>query len=111
MALPNSSDVVSSKRNPVDVLPSIGSALQLTVTTSSARQAFTAGARRVSIVANGTAMRYALGDGTVTASTTTSHYIGASERLEFDLDPSHTYIAAIGANSAAGGTLEISELG
>lgn len=111
MALPNSSDTVSPKRDPVDVLPTIGSALQLTVTTSSARQQLTAGCRRVSIVANGTAMRYALGDNTVIASGTASHYIAAGERLEFLLDATQTYIAAIGANSAAGGTLEISEIG
>ncbi len=67
----------------------------------------TASCTRISIVAVGTAIRYSIGSDAQTA-TTTSHLILEGERLDISV-PIGANIAAK-SNSAAIGTLEISEL-
>jgi len=113
MALPNSSDTVSKKRMPVDISPTIGAAYQLSVSTTSARQALTAGVGRISIFARGCDMKYLLGGGSVAADNVTSHWISAGERLDFQVDSGQSNIAAIAASGGNGtsGTLEITEIG
>ncbi len=112
MPLPKSSDHFSPKSAPVDVLPILGDARQLAVTGSSARTTLSSGVRRLSISAKGCAMRFAVGDGTVTASTTTSHYLQQDERIEFTLPPTEaTHIAAVADGGSGTGSLEITELG
>lgn len=95
-----------------DILPKIGASRPLAASGTSARVAFTTGLVRVSIKARGAALRYLLGDNTVTASATTSHYLDAGERIEFALDAAQTHIAVIIAASetATSGALEITEL-
>ena len=90
---------------PVDTLASVGVARLIAMGATSANVALTTTTRRVSIHAT-VAGFYAVGTGAQTASAT-SHYIGAGERLDFDV-AANTQIATIRAT--ADGTLYISEL-
>lgn len=90
---------------PVDSLASLGVARSVAMGAASANVALTTTTRRVSIHAT-VAGFYAVGTGAQNASAT-SHYIGAGERLDFDV-AANTQIAAIRAS--ADGTLYISEL-
>lgn len=74
---------------------------------SSASIALTTTARRVSIVARGSDLRYLVGTGAVTA-LATSHYIMAGERIDIGV-PASGVIAVLSA-TAATGVLEITEL-
>lgn len=91
---------------PVDVLATLSSAKSVAIGATSANVALAAGTRRVSIHATVAAF-YAVGTGAQTA-TTSTHYIGAGERLDFDV-AANSQIAAIRA-VAVDGTLYISEL-
>jgi hypothetical protein len=90
---------------PVDTLAGIGVARLIAMGATSVNLALSTTTRRVSIHAT-VAGFYAVGTGAQTASATT-HYIGAGERLDFDV-AANTQIAAIRAT--ADGTLYISEL-
>jgi hypothetical protein len=91
---------------PVDTLATLGTARLVAMGAASANVALTAGARRVSIHAT-VAGFYAVGAGAQTA-TTSSHYIGAGERLDFDVAAS-SQIAALRGGSVDG-VLYITEL-
>ena len=102
------------KRAPVEPLGAVGIARQLAVTTVSANKALTANITRISIFANGTDMRYAIGNAaqvaTLTDGATTSHFIAAGERLDLAI-PSNITTPNIAARAVtATGTLEITEL-
>lgn len=92
---------------PVDTLATVGVARQLAAGAASANTALTTTARRISIHANGAAIRYAIGTGAQTASAT-SHYIASGERLDLDV-PASAQIAVIRAGGTDG-VLEVSEL-
>lgn len=92
---------------PVDTLGTVGVARQLAAGAASANTALTITARRISIHANGAAIRYAIGTGAQTASAT-SHYIASGERLDLDV-PASAQIAVIRAGSTDA-VLEVSEL-
>jgi len=91
---------------PVDTLASLGVARQLAAgAASSASVALTS--RRVSLHANGAAIRISVGTGAQTA-TATSHFIASGERLDISV-PASAQIAVIRAGSTDG-VLELSEL-
>ncbi len=91
---------------PVDSLGVLGAAKSVAMGSASANVALTSTTRRVSIHAT-VAGFYAVGTGAQTASATT-HYIGAGERLDFNIAGS-SQIAAIRSGSTDG-TLYITEL-
>jgi hypothetical protein len=96
---------------PTEPLGMPGVARQVTVTTTSANTALTAGVKRVSIKARGCDMRYLVGAAAQTAIATTSHYIEVGERLDIAL-PAGGNLAVIRDTAAvSNGTLEITELG
>lgn len=117
MPLANPAPTVGNPLQTVNTLPTLGDPKQLAVSSSSARQALTAGVKRISILADGCDTRYALGDNTVTANSATSHLIKNGERLEFLIDATlvaaggQVYVAAIAKGGSGVGALEISELG
>lgn len=90
---------------PVDTLASLGTARSVAMGSASANIALTSTVRRVSIHATEAGF-YSVGNGAQTASST-SHYIGSGERLDFDV-AENTQIAAI--RLSINGTLYISEL-
>ena len=92
---------------PVDTLATVGVARQLAAGAASANTTLTTTARRITIHANGAAIRYAIGTGAQTASAT-SHYIASGERLDWDV-PANAQIAVIRAG-ATDGVLEVSEM-
>jgi hypothetical protein len=86
-------------------------ARQVTVTTTSANTALTAGVKRISIKARTCDMRFAVGSTAQTANATTSHFIEAGERLDIAV-PATANIAVIRDSAAtANGVLCITELG
>lgn len=83
---------------------------QLTVTSTSSSVNLTTTCKRISIRARSAPMRFVVGTGSQTA-TTTSHFIGQDERLDLAI-PLNGVIAAIRDTAATSdGTLTISELG
>jgi hypothetical protein len=100
---------------PVDLLPRLGTPKQLATdaATTSNRVALTAGVLRISVTARLADHRIALGGGAVVVSASTSHYLQQGERIEFNVDSTQTYLAAIIAGSVSGvtvGAIEITEL-
>jgi hypothetical protein len=97
---------------PVDVLARPTIARQLPVTPASANQELTNAATRISIYARGCDMRYAVGTGPQTATSTTgvatSHFIASGERLDITVPLDAPNIAALAVSGE--GTLEITEL-
>lgn len=94
----------------VNTLAQPGVARQLAAAVSagaSANTVLTSTARRISIRATGSAIRYAIGAAAQTASSTT-HYIGIDERLDLAV-PASAQIAVISATTTAG-VLEVTEL-
>lgn len=91
---------------PVDVLATLSTAKSVAIGATSVGVALGTSTQRISIHATVAAF-YAIGSGTQTASAST-HYIGAGERLDFDV-AANSQIAAIRA-VAVDGTLYISEL-
>lgn len=89
----------------VDTLSSLGTARSVAMGAASTNIALTSTARRVSIHATAAGF-YSVGVVAQTASAS-SHYIGAGERLDFDV-AANTQIAAI--RSTTDGILYISEL-
>ena len=92
---------------PVDTLAAVGVARQLAAGAATANTALTATARRISIHARLSDIRYAIGTGEQTA-TATSHYIAMGERLDLDV-PASAQIAVIRAGTTDA-VLEVSEL-
>ena len=91
----------------VEPLGKAGAARQLSAGASSVNTALTAGVYRVSMRATGADIRFAIGSGAQTA-TTSSHFIANGERLDFAV-PISANIAVIRAGSTSG-TLELTEL-
>ena len=87
-------------------IPSV--ARQLVAGAASANTALTTTCRRISIFARGADIRYVIGSTSQTANASTSHFIGANERLDLRL-PATPNIAVIRAGGTDG-TLEVTEL-
>ena len=86
-------------------------ARQLAVSGTSASVTLSKGVSRASIVARGGPVRFVVGMGAQTANATTSHYLGAEERIDIKFQSGST-IAAIRANGdTTAQALEITELG
>lgn len=96
-------------RNNVEPLSSLGVARQLSVTSTSNSATLTTTVTRMSLVANGCAMRFVIGTGAQTANASTSHYLQTGERMDVSCATSST-VAAIALYGGTG-TLEITELG
>jgi hypothetical protein len=89
-------------------IPSV--ARQLTATATSASTALTANVSRISIRARGCDIRYVVGIGTQTASSTASHFIANGERLDIGV-PFGASIGVIRESAATvDGNLAVSEL-
>lgn len=93
----------------VEILGKPGVARQLSAGATSANTALTAGVFRISVRAVGADIRFAIGQGTQTASATTSHFIADGERLDFAIT-SGANIAVI-RDASTDGVLEVTELG
>lgn len=91
----------------VEPLGQAGLARQLTVNDTSANTALTAGIFRISMRAVGADIRYQIGNGTQTA-TSSSHFIANGERLDLAVPPSANI--AVLRNATTNGTLEVTEL-
>lgn len=91
----------------VEPLGAPGAARQLAAGSTTANTALSAGVFRVSMRATGADIRFAIGSGSQTA-TTTSHFIANGERLDFAVPPGAN-IAVIRAGTT-NATLELTEL-
>jgi hypothetical protein len=91
----------------VEPLGQVGAARQLSAGSSSANTALSAGVFRISIRATGADIRFSIGQGAQTASST-SHFIAQDERLDFSVT-SGSNIAVIRAGNT-NGVLEVTEL-
>ena len=91
----------------VEPLGKAGLARQLTAGSTSANTALTAGVTRISMRAVNADIRFVMGIGSQTA-TSTSHFIANGERLDFACFP-NTNIAVI-RDGSSDGTLEVTEL-
>lgn len=91
----------------VEPLGQAGLARQLTVNGTSDNTALTAGIFRISMRAVGADIRYQIGNGTQTA-TSSSHFIANGERLDLAVPPSANI--AVLRNATTNGTLEVTEL-
>lgn len=101
-------DLRGGAKLPTNILMGLGGAKAVAAGSSSARvQLATSGIVGVSITAVGADMYFALGDGTV-AATTSSHYLPEGQSRDFRVATSQ-YIAAIRAGSTDG-SLKITEL-
>ena len=98
---------ISQTKN-VEILGKPGVARQLAAGATSANTALTAGVFRISMRAEGADIRFAIGQGTQTASATTSHFIGDGERLDFAIVDGAN-IAVI-RDASTDGVLELTEL-
>lgn len=94
----------------IDRVEPLGQAMyarQLSAGSSSANTALTAGVNRISMRAVGADIRYQIGLGSQTA-TSSSHFIANGERLDVAV-PSNANIAVI-RNGTTDGVLEVTEL-
>ena len=91
----------------VEPLGHAGAARQLAAGSTTANTALSAGVYRVSMRATGADIRFAIGTGSQTA-TTSSHFIANGERLDFAV-PRNANIAVLRAGTT-NGTLEVTEL-
>ena len=82
-------------RTPVEPLANIGASAQVNAGSASARVALPAADRAVRLTATGN-LRFAIGDGTVTAADAagTSHYLSGGSVIELRLN-GQTHVAAI----------------
>ena len=92
----------------VEILGKPGIAHQLAAGAASANYALTAGVFRISMRAVGADIRFAIGQGTQTASATASHFIADGERLAFAIT-NGANIAVI-RDASTDGVLEVTEL-
>ena len=91
----------------VEPLGQAGAARQLSATNTSTNTALTASVYRISMRAVGADIRFSIGTGAQTA-TTTSHFIANGERLDFAVPPGGNI--AVLRNGTTNGTLEVTEL-
>ena len=91
----------------VEPLGQAGLARQLTAGSTTSNTALTAGVFRISMRAVGADIRFSIGTGAQTA-TTTSHFIANGERLDFAVPPGGNI--AVLRNGTTNGTLEVTEL-
>ena len=91
----------------VEPLGQAGLARQLTAGSTTSNTALTAGVFRISMRAVGADIRFSIGTGTQTA-TSSSHFIANGERLDFALPPGANI--AVLRNGTTDGTLEVTEL-
>lgn len=91
----------------VEPLGQAGLARQLAAGSTTSNTALTAGVFRISMRAVGADIRFSIGTGTQTA-TTSSHFIANGERLDFALPPGANI--AVLRNGTTDGTLEVTEL-
>ena len=91
----------------VEPLGQAGLARQLAAGSTTSNTALTAGVFRISMRAVGADIRFSIGTGTQTA-TTSSHFIANGERLDFAV-PGAANIAVL-RNGTTNGTLEVTEL-
>ena len=91
----------------VEPLGQAGLARQLAAGSTTSNTALTAGVFRISMRAVGADIRFSIGTGTQTA-TTSSHFIANGERLDFAV-PGAANIAVL-RNGTTDGTLEVTEL-
>lgn len=91
----------------VEPLGKPGIARQLTAGATTSNTALTAGVFRISIRAVGADIRFNIGSGAQTA-TTSSHFIANGERLDFAVPPGGNI--AVLRNATTNGTLEVTEL-
>ena len=91
----------------VEPLGKPGLARQLAAGSTTSNTALTAGVFRISMRAVGADIRFSIGTGTQTA-TTSSHFIANGERLDFALPPGANI--AVLRNGTTDGTLEVTEL-
>ena len=98
---------MSNYTDRVEPLGKAGLARQLAAGSASANTALTAGVYRISMRAVGADIRFAIGNGSQTA-TATSHFIANGERLDFAVAPNANI--AVLRNATTNGTLEVTEL-
>ena len=91
----------------VEPLGQAGFARQLAAGSTTSNTALTAGVFRISMRAVGADIRFSIGTGTQTA-TTSSHFIANGERLDFAVPPGANI--AVLRNGTTDGTLEVTEL-
>jgi len=91
----------------VEPLGKPGLARQLAAGSTTSNTALTAGVFRISMRAVGADIRFSIGTGSQTA-TTSSHFIANGERLDFALPPGANI--AVLRNGTTDGTLEVTEL-
>ena len=91
----------------VEPLGQAGLARQLTAGSTTSNTALTAGVFRISMRAVGADIRFSIGTGTQTA-TSSSHFIANGERLDFAVPPGANI--AVLRNGTTDGTLEVTEL-
>lgn len=91
----------------VEPLGQAGLARQLAAGSTTSNTALTAGVFRISMRAVGADIRFSIGTGAQTA-TTSSHFIANGERLDFAV-PGAANIAVL-RNGTTDGTLEVTEL-
>ena len=91
----------------VEPLGQAGLARQLAAGSTTSNTALTAGVFRISMRAVGADIRFSIGTGSQTA-TTSSHFIANGERLDFAV-PGAANIAVL-RNGTTDGTLEVTEL-
>lgn len=91
----------------VEPLGQAGLARQLSAGSTSANTALTAGVFRISMRAVGADIRFSIGTGSQTA-TSSSHFIANGERLDFAVPPGANI--AVLRNGTTNGTLEVTEL-
>jgi len=101
------------RASPVTVEPlgKVGAARKIPSSTISTRVTLAAGCKRISIRARGCDIRYAVGDGTVTANASTSHFIAQDERLDIAVSSGASIAAVRESLAVVDGILEITELG
>ena len=84
-----------------------GVARQLAAGSSSANTALTSTCERISIIATGADIRYAIGTSAQSANASTRHFINQNERVELDI-PSSANIAFI-RDASTDGVAELTE--
>lgn len=96
---------------PVEPLSGVTTARKIPSSTISTRVTLTAGCKRISIRARGCDIRFAVGDATVTANASTSHFIAQDERLDIAVSSGASIAAVRESLAVVDGILEITELG
>ena len=98
-------------RTPVEVLgtPLVGRRISATSSSGTAATALTGTCTRISICSSSRNLRFSIGDAP-TVTSTTGHYIMATERLEFSVPVNSKIAVILDSSESAPGYLEITEL-